>query len=74
MKYAVFFHILSNNKTRLHFYLKNLSPVECLKNAVTFASYKIGESGGAKGFLTEPELKKTVKNLDFEIFTVRDRL
>ena len=58
----------------VHFYLKNLSPVECLKNAVTFASYKIGESGGAKGFLTEPELKKTVKNLDFEIFTVRDKL
>ena len=58
----------------VHFYLKNLSPVECLKNAVTFASYKIGESGGAKGFLTEPELKKTVKNLDFKIFTVRDKL
>ena len=39
-----------------HFYVKGLSAEEALKNAALFASYKIGESGAAKGFLTEAAL------------------
>lgn len=39
-----------------HFYTKGCCAEEALKNAVVFASYKIGESGAARGFLTEDEL------------------
>lgn len=41
-----------------HFYVNGLSPHESLRAAAVFASYKIGESGASKGFLTEPELLK----------------
>jgi len=34
----------------VHYYVKGLDSLDCLKRAITFASYKIGESGGAKGF------------------------
>lgn len=40
----------------VHFYLKGNEPAEALRKAVTFASYKIGESGASKGFLSEAEL------------------
>jgi ribokinase len=40
----------------LHFYMKTGDPYESIKRAAIFASYKIGESGGAKGFLTENEV------------------
>ncbi|MBQ3329683.1 MAG: carbohydrate kinase family protein [Ruminococcus sp.] len=42
----------------VHFYLKGEEPAEALRKASYFASYKIGESGASKGFLTEPELLK----------------
>ncbi|MCR5318674.1 MAG: carbohydrate kinase family protein [Treponema sp.] len=45
----------------VHYYLKGLSPSECLKRAVFFASYKIGESGGAKGFITEQKLEEIMR-------------
>lgn len=41
----------------LHFYIKNISPVKALYLATVFASYKIGETGGAEGFLSEIELR-----------------
>lgn len=41
-----------------HFYVKGLSPYEALRRAVYFASYKIGESGASKGFLSEDDLIK----------------
>ena len=40
----------------VHFYIKGEPPEKALRLATTFASYKIGESGGAKGFLNESEL------------------
>lgn len=42
----------------VHEYLQGLSPLACLQRAVVFASYKIGASGGAKGFLTAQELEE----------------
>ncbi|MBR4386625.1 MAG: carbohydrate kinase family protein [Treponema sp.] len=45
----------------VHYYLKGLKACECLEKAVYFASYKIGESGGAKGFLTESALEGLLK-------------
>jgi ribokinase len=40
----------------LHFYINTHNPYESIKRAALFASYKIGDNGGAKGFLTEDEL------------------
>lgn len=40
----------------VHFYVKDHNAVEALKRAVVFASYKIGESGASKGFLSEAAL------------------
>lgn len=37
----------------LHFYAQSRDPYEALGKAQVFASYKIGESGGAEGFLDE---------------------
>ena len=39
-----------------HFYAKGEGAAEALQKAVVFASYKIGESGAAKGFLSEAAL------------------
>lgn len=43
-----------------HFYVKGDNAEEALRKAVTFASYKIGESGASKGFLSETDLLKLV--------------
>ncbi|MBX3081404.1 MAG: carbohydrate kinase family protein [Anaerolineae bacterium] len=40
----------------LHFYLKTKNPYTALHKAMIFASYKIGTTGAAEGFLTESEL------------------
>jgi len=42
----------------IHFYHKTKDPYYSIQLAALFASYKIGENGGAKGFLTEEELIK----------------
>lgn len=44
----------------VHFYLKGDVPIEALRKAAYFASYKIGESGASKGFLTEEALLKLI--------------
>ncbi len=44
-----------------HFYAKTKNPLQSLQIAVLFASYKIGETGAAKGFLTETELQTLLK-------------
>ncbi len=44
----------------IHFYAKSKDPYKSLKYATYFASYKIGENGGAKGFLSEDELLNIV--------------
>lgn len=54
----------------VHYYLKGNTPIECLKKAVTFASWKIGESGGAKGFLSESELEKLSDSIQFKIHEI----
>lgn len=41
----------------IHAYLKNRNPYQALKQAMVFASYKIGTSGAAEGFLGEAELE-----------------
>lgn len=40
----------------LHFYLKTGEPKHAIKNALLFASYKLGFTGSCRGFLTEEEL------------------
>jgi ribokinase len=47
----------------IHYYHKTKDPYYSIQLAALFASYKIGESGGAKGFLTEEELVKLVKEV-----------
>lgn len=42
----------------VHFYARERNAYAALRKAVVFASYKIGETGAAQGFLTEPELLK----------------
>jgi acarbose 7IV-phosphotransferase len=42
----------------IHFYCDTKDPYYSIQLASLFASYKIGESGGAKGFLTKEELVK----------------
>ena len=57
----------------VHFYLKDNSqtecfnPIECLKKAVTFAGWKIGESGGAKGFIAEQDLERLCGKIDYKV-------
>jgi ribokinase len=47
----------------LHYYCSTKDPYYSIRMAMLFASYKIGENGGAKGFLTGEELIK----LDMEL-------
>ncbi|MBQ4105577.1 MAG: carbohydrate kinase family protein [Clostridia bacterium] len=46
----------------IHFYAKTRDPHLSLQRAVYFASYKIGENGAAKGFLSEEELLNLMNN------------
>ena len=41
----------------VHFYAKSGDPYDAMRKAQIFASYKIGESGGAAGFLNEREVE-----------------
>lgn len=54
----------------VHFYLKNNNPLDCLKLATIFASYKISECGGSNGFLPEKDLLELSKKLDANL-TIR---
>ncbi len=46
----------------IHFYLKHDDAQTAIRQAVLYAGWKIGESGGAKGFLTESELLQLAEN------------
>ncbi len=48
----------------LHGYLETADPVFALKQAVVFASYKIGAVGAADGFLTANKLHKLTRSLN----------
>jgi len=41
----------------IHYYMQTRDPLLSLKKAMVFASYKIGESGAAEGFLSEQQLE-----------------
>lgn len=51
----------------VHYYNKKFDAIECLKRAVVFASYKIGESGAAVGFCNENTVEKYVSTINFNI-------
>lgn len=42
----------------IHYYVKGLEPVECLRRAQIFAAAKIRVSGASKGFVTEAEIEE----------------
>jgi ribokinase len=44
----------------IHYYNKTKEPYYSIKMATIFASYKIGENGGSKGFLPEKELEELI--------------
>lgn len=54
----------------IHFYLKGKSPLECLKLAETFTSFKIGTAGGSEGFLNEAGVKTLYKTIDFAVYEI----
>lgn len=45
----------------IHFYQKTKNPYDAIEKATRFASYKIGETGAAEGFLTEDALNQLYK-------------
>lgn len=45
----------------IHYYSKGISPVECLRYAQIFASYKIGFNGASIGFMNEDTLEQVYK-------------
>lgn len=51
----------------IHYIVKGYEPLEALQYAQCFASYKIGETGAASGFLVESELEYYYKNTTFNI-------
>jgi len=51
----------------IYFYNKTGDPYYSIQLAVLFASYKIGENGGSKGFLTEEDLINLNKNRQINI-------
>jgi len=56
----------------LHFYIKGYDSLEALELAEVFTSYKLGESGGSNGFLSEKEILKIKKNIDFDVYKIRE--
>ena len=44
----------------IHYYVKGLQPVECLKRAQAFAAYKIGFDGASEGFASEDIIDKMI--------------
>lgn len=54
----------------IHFYLKGKTPLECLKLAEIFTSFKIGVSGSAEGFLSEAGVKALMKKTDFAVYKI----
>ena len=51
----------------IHYYKKGKTPIESLKRAVVFASYKIGEKGAASGFPNEDIINQFYDNIAFKI-------
>lgn len=51
----------------IHYFVKGEQPVEALKRAEIFASYKIGDDGAAKGFIDENKIEEFYSELKFNI-------
>ena len=45
----------------IHFYAKGCKPIECLKRAQVFASYKIGFDGASVGFTDEETVERLIE-------------
>ena len=56
----------------VHFYLRRSTALNALELAETFTSYKLGESGGANGFLDAPSVRKLAKTLDFDVYKIKE--
>ena len=56
----------------IHFYLRGTDSLEALELAEIFTSYKIGEAGGSNGFLTQKEVKTKAKEIDFDVYKIRE--
>lgn len=54
----------------IYCFAKGFSLEESMIRAIIFASYKVGESGGAKGFLTEKELESLLINKNYKYFEI----
>jgi acarbose 7IV-phosphotransferase len=50
----------------IHSYQRTKDPYESIKKAAFYASYKIGENGGAEGFLTDVQLDKLYEGKPIE--------
>lgn len=51
----------------VHYYIKGKTPIEALKRAQIFASYKIGEDGAAKGFIEEHKVEELYQSMEFQV-------
>ncbi|BBF44620.1 ribokinase [Lachnospiraceae bacterium KM106-2] len=51
----------------LHYFMQGMDPVECLKRAELFASYKIGFNGAATGFATEQIVEQLYDKYPIEV-------
>jgi ribokinase len=55
----------------IHFYLRKMNSLKALELAEVFTSYKLGESGGAKGFLKASAVRKISKSVDFDVYEIK---
>lgn len=51
----------------IHYCMKGENPIEALKRAEIFASYKIGTDGAAKGFIDEVKIEELYQGIDFKM-------
>lgn len=51
----------------IYYFVKGESPIEALKRAEIFASYKIGADGAAKGFVDEKKIEEFYQHMNFKI-------
>ncbi len=56
----------------IHFYLRNVDSLEALELSEVFTSYKIGEAGGSNGYLTQKEVKAKAKDIDFDVYKIKE--
>ena len=55
----------------LNYYIKGMDSLKCLKLAIAFASWKIGERGSSKGFLKNASLMRLYKSLNFSVYEIK---